>query len=101
VSAQRRESSKETGHKKEMEKRKEKRKKWNRMMEQSGIKLLNAAGPGRVRRLRRFQTSKPWLIFLAFQHILDANRLTWSDVGHHSDCQFTISIHTSQQQEPI
>ena len=34
------------------------------------------------------------------QHILDANRLTWSDVGHHADCQFASFIHASQQQEP-
>ncbi len=34
------------------------------------------------------------------QHILDANRLTWSDVGHHPDCQFASFIHASQQHEP-
>ncbi len=34
------------------------------------------------------------------QHILDANRLTWSDVGHHPDCLFAIFLHASQQQEP-
>ena len=34
------------------------------------------------------------------QHILDANRLTWSDVGLHPDCQFASFIHASQQQEP-
>ena len=36
----------------------------------------------------------PWL-----QHILDANRLTWSDVGHHPDCQFASFIHASQEEE--
>ena len=34
------------------------------------------------------------------QHILDANRLTWSDVGFHPDCPFASFIHASQQQEP-
>jgi hypothetical protein len=34
------------------------------------------------------------------QHILDANRLTWSDVGHHPDGQFASFIHASQRQEP-
>jgi hypothetical protein len=34
------------------------------------------------------------------QHILDANRLTWSGVGHHADCQFASFIHASQQREP-
>jgi hypothetical protein len=34
------------------------------------------------------------------QHILDANRLTWSGVGHHPDCQFASFIHASQQREP-
>ena len=34
------------------------------------------------------------------QHILDANRLTWSDVGLHPDCPFASFIHASQQQEP-
>ena len=34
------------------------------------------------------------------QHILDANRLTWSDVGLHPDCQFASFIHASQQQGP-
>jgi hypothetical protein len=33
------------------------------------------------------------------QHILDANRLTWSDVGHHPDCLFA-SFMPSQQQGP-
>jgi hypothetical protein len=35
------------------------------------------------------------------QHILDANRLTWSDVGHHPDCQFASFIHASQQRDLI
>jgi hypothetical protein len=34
------------------------------------------------------------------QHILDANRRTWPDVGHHVDCPFASFIHASQQQEP-
>ena len=34
------------------------------------------------------------------QRIVDANRLTWSDVGHLPDCQFASFIHASQQQEP-
>ena len=29
-------------------------------------KLRNAPDPGRLRRRRRFQTSKPWLLFLAY-----------------------------------
>jgi hypothetical protein len=33
------------------------------------------------------------------QHILDANRLTWSGVGHHPDCRFASFIHASQQRE--
>jgi hypothetical protein len=33
------------------------------------------------------------------QHILDANRLAWSHVGHHPDCQMASVIHGSQQQE--
>jgi hypothetical protein len=35
----------------------------------------------------------------SIQHILDVNRLTCSDVGHHPDCQFASFIHASQQQE--
>jgi hypothetical protein len=34
------------------------------------------------------------------QHILDANRLIWPDVGQHPDCPFASFIHASQQQEP-
>jgi hypothetical protein len=34
------------------------------------------------------------------QRILDANHLTWPDVGHHPDCPFAIFIHASQQHEP-
>jgi hypothetical protein len=33
------------------------------------------------------------------QRILDANRLTWSDVGHHPDCQFASFIQASQQEQ--
>ncbi len=33
-------------------------------------RLRNAADPGRSRRRRRFQTSKPWLLFLAFSTYL-------------------------------
>ena len=50
---------------------------WTRKKEKSGIekwssvdrKQRNAQDPGRLRR-RRFQTSKPWLIFLAFSTYL-------------------------------
>jgi len=34
------------------------------------------------------------------QHRLEANRLTWSDVGLHPDRQFASFIHASQQHEP-
>ena len=60
----------------------------------------NAPDPGSFRRRRRFLTSKPLADLHCIQHILDANRLTWSDVGHHPDCQFASFIHASQQQEP-
>ncbi len=44
-----------------------KKKKW-KIEEWSSVdgKLRNAEDPGRLRRQRRFQTSKPWLLFLAF-----------------------------------
>jgi hypothetical protein len=38
--------------------------------------------------------------FPCIQHILDANRRTWPDVGLHPDCPFASFIHASQQQEP-
>jgi hypothetical protein len=49
---------------------KEKRK--SGMKEWSSVdgKPLNAADPGRLRRRRRFQTSKPWLLFFAFSTYL-------------------------------
>ena len=44
----------------------EKRKKWNRKWSSVDRKLRYAPDPGRLRRLRRFHTRKPWLLFLAF-----------------------------------
>jgi hypothetical protein len=86
---------------KEAEKRKEKRKKVeSKMSSGADRKLRNAPDPGSFRRRRRFLTSKPLADLHCIQHILDANRLTWSDVGHHPDCQFASFIHASQQQEP-
>ena len=61
--------------------------------------ILTGPDPVRLRRRRRFQTSKPLLLFLGFS-TLDAHRLTWSDAGHHPDCPFASFIHASQQQEP-
>jgi hypothetical protein len=62
----------------------------------------NAEDPGRLRRRRRFQTSKAVAAIPCIQHILDAKRLTWPDVGLHPDCLFAMLafIHASQQQEP-
>jgi hypothetical protein len=37
---------------------------------------------------------------LCIQHILDANRLTWADVGRHPALLIASFIHASQQQEP-
>ena len=81
-------------------KRKEKRKKWNRKMEQRG--------PQTAQRSRSWSHTAPATLpneqavasFPCVQHILDANRLTWPGVGLHPDCQFAIFIHASQQQEP-
>jgi hypothetical protein len=51
-------------------KKKEKRKKWNRKCSSVDRKLRNAPDPARLRRRRRFQTRKPWLLFLAFSTYL-------------------------------
>ncbi len=57
----------EKGNKK---KEKEKRNKWNRKWGSVDGKPRNAPDPGRLRRRRRFQTSKPRLLFLAFSTFL-------------------------------
>jgi hypothetical protein len=51
-------------------KRKEKRKSGIEKWSSVDRKPRNAADPGRLRRRRRFQTSKPWLLFLAFSTYL-------------------------------
>ena len=81
-------------------KKKGKKKKWNRKMEQRG--------PQTAQRSRSWSLSAPATLpneqavaaFPCIQHRLDANRLTWPDVGLHPDCQFASFIHASQQQEP-
>ncbi len=51
-------------------KKKRKKKKVESKMSSVHGKLGNAPDPGRLRRRRRFQTSKPWLLFLAFSAYL-------------------------------
>jgi hypothetical protein len=52
------------------QKRNEKRKKCHRKMSSVDRKLRKAADAGGLRRRRRFLTSKPWLLFLAFSTYL-------------------------------
>ena len=70
--------------------------------------IANAAWPQTTPRTRNWSLTAPATLrseqavaaLPCIQHILDANRLTWSDVGHHPDCQCASFIHASQQQEP-
>jgi hypothetical protein len=83
-----------------LKKRNEKRKKWNREMEHRG--------PQTTQRTRRWSLSAPATLpneesvadLSCIQHILDANRLAWSDVGHHPDCQFASFIQSTTRTNP-
>jgi hypothetical protein len=82
-------------------KKKGKKKKWNRKMEQRGPQTVQRRRSWSLTATSATLPNEQAVAALPYtQHILDANRLTWPDVGHHPDCQFASFIHASQQQEP-
>jgi hypothetical protein len=70
----------------------EKRKTWNRKMEQSAPQTTQRTRSWSLTATAMLPDEEAVAALPCNQQILDANRLTWSDVGHHPDCQFAFSM---------
>jgi len=71
----------------------------SRKMSSVGRRPRNAADAGGLRRRRRFQTSKPWLLFLAFSTYLTRIAPPGPLLASIQIVYFQLS-HAGQQQEP-
>ncbi len=65
-----------------------KRKKWNRKMEQRRPQTTQGSRSWSLTAPATLPNEQAVAAFPCIQNILDANRLTWPDVGLHPDCQF-------------
>jgi hypothetical protein len=77
-----------------LKKKKGKKKKVNRKMEMLEPQTAQRTRPWSPTAPATLPNEQAVAAFPRIQHILDANRLTWPDVGLHPDCQFARASST-------